>query len=353
MTLEASNTSVNTERGTPAVHISCIACCTPMVKHYPLMFDDRYGCPGYSTIFRCPVCRQMQTVPTLQESELPTLYATYYPRRHIDIEALKAQVGTPAMLRARIRRWWSGTGNQGQYAATAGMAVLDYGCGSGVSLLELRELGAEAYGLEADPNVRQVVDALKLRIHIGSIDDDPFPGVRFDLIVLNQVLEHIPQPDRLLAKLAPRLKPSGHIVLAFPNSASLYARSFKRDWINWHVPYHLHHFNPRSARFFFLRHGWRILSMRTITPNLWTVLQLRAPVERTSMGRPNALWTGDRAASAAEYERESPSRRALALQSFGLRANQPLRRVPLAAFNRAVDALGLGDSILVTIARAA
>jgi hypothetical protein len=39
-------------------------------------------------------------------------------------------------------------------------------------------------------------------VHIGSIDDDPFPGVRFDRIVLNQVIEHIPEPQRLLPKLA-------------------------------------------------------------------------------------------------------------------------------------------------------
>jgi len=331
----------------------CIACDTRMAAHYASMFDDRYGCPGYFAIFRCPACQHMQTVPLLAESELPALYAKYYPRRHIDIDALLRQVGKPATLRARIDRWLSGTGNQGQYAATEGMAVLDYGCGAGLSLLELREFNAEGYGLEADPNVRQVVDALKLRIHIGSIDDDPFPGVRFDLIVLNQVLEHIPAPDRLLGKLAGRLKAGGRMVLAFPNSASLYARRFGRDWINWHIPYHLHHFNPRSARLFFARHGWRILSMRTITPNLWTVLQLRAPVERTSMGQPNGLWTGERRATPTEQTSRAASRQALAMQAFALRANQPLRRSLLAVFNRAVDALGLGDSILVTIAPAA
>ena len=332
---------------------ACIACATRMTAHYSSMFDDRYGCPGYFSIFQCPACQHMQTVPLLPESELPALYAKYYPRRHIDIEALLRQVGKPATLRARIGRWFAGTGNQGQYAAKQGMAVLDYGCGAGLSLLELRELNAEGYGLEADPNVRQVVEALKLRIHIGSIDEDPFPGVRFDLIVLNQVLEHIPAPDRLLGKLARRLKPGGQMALAFPNSASLYARRFGRDWINWHIPYHLHHFNPRSARLFFVRHGWRIVSMRTITPNLWTVLQLRAPVERTSMGRPNALWTGEAGDTHAEGSERAPSRRALALQAFALRANQPLRRALLAAFNRVADKLGRGDSILVTIAPAA
>jgi SAM-dependent methyltransferase len=325
---------------------ACIACGSATAEHFSGIYDDRYGYPGYFSLFRCSACLQMQTVPLLSEAELPELYASYYPRRQIDIDALQRQVGEPRAPLARRRRWWSGTDNQAHYAAKDGMAVLDYGCGAGLSLLELRELGAEGYGLEADANVRQVVDALKLRIHIGSIDDDPFPGVRFDLIVLNQVLEHIPQPERLLAKLAARLKPGGQVGLAFPNSASFYARRFGRSWINWHVPYHLHHFNPRSTRLFFARHGWRVHSLRTITPNLWTVLQLRANVERTSMGVPNPLWTGE----PARAPNMSASRGELALHRFGLRANQGGRRFVLAAFNRAVDALAMGDSILVTVA---
>jgi 2-polyprenyl-3-methyl-5-hydroxy-6-metoxy-1,4-benzoquinol methylase len=330
--------------------VPCIACGALMAEHFVSMFDDRYGYPGYFSLFRCPACFQMQTVPLLSDAELPALYANYYPRRQIDVDALVRQVGEPSVINARIKRWWSGTDNQGHYATKPGTRVLDYGCGAGLSLLELRKLGADGYGLEADPNVRQVADALKLRIHIGSIDDDPYPGVRFDLIVLNQVLEHVPQPDRLLAKLATRLKSGGCVALSFPNSASFYARRFGRDWINWHVPYHLHHFHPRSTRLFLARHGWRVLSMRTITPNLWTVLQLRAPVERTSIGVPNPLWTGEPARARNCEPKRTPSRRELALQRFALRANRRTPRLLLAAFNRTLDALQLGDSILVTIA---
>jgi SAM-dependent methyltransferase len=331
---------------------ACIVCSARMTEHYSKMFDNRYGYPGYFSIFRCPECEQMQTEPLLSDADLPTLYSKYYPRREIDCEALVRYVRDPGARRERNRRWLSGTDNQGQYSARRGMAVLDYGCGTGQSLLELEKLGAEAYGLEADPNVRQVVDTLNLRIHIGTLDDNPFPGVFFDLIVLNQVLEHIPQPHHMLAKLRARLRPGGRIALSFPNSASVYRRQFGRDWINWHVPYHLHHFNPRSARLFFERHGWRVLSMRTITPNLWTVLQLRAAEERSDMGVANALWTGQRVLQEDGLEKRTPSssRSMRALYSLAQRANGRGMQAVVTAFNRACDALGLGDSILVTIA---
>lgn len=331
----------------------CIVCDSEMAAHRFGMFDDRYGYPGFFTLCRCPQCGQFQTDPLLEDAELPSLYATYYPRRQIDIGAIVRQVSEPGSKAEKRRRWLCGTDNQGQYAARLGMVVLDYGCGSGQSLLELEKLGAEAYGIETDPNVKQVAEALNLRIHIGTLDDEPFPGVRFDLIVLNQVLEHIPQPARVLSLLAVRLRPGGQIVLSLPNAASWYCRWFDRDWINWHVPYHLHHFNPRSAKKFFLRHGFRVISLRTITPNLWTVLQLRALRERTRVGIPNGLWTGQPIMGVTEPDTAGSKRAQFStlLYRFALRANERWVRGVLTIFNRLCDALGKGDSILVTIER--
>jgi SAM-dependent methyltransferase len=334
-----------------AIAPTCIACGSAMQSYFERMFDDRYGFTGYYDIYRCPLCKQGQTVPLLRDEDLPELYGSYYPRREIDIDALQRAVGETGSVSEKRRRWISGTDNQGQYAARPGMVVLDYGCGAGQSLLELEKLGAEAYGLEADPNARQVVNALGLRIHIGTIDENPFPGVMFDLIVMNQVLEHIPRPDELLAKLVKRLRSGGRIVLSIPNSDSIYCKRFGRDWINWHIPYHLHHFNPRSIRLFLRSSGWNVLTLRTITPNLWTVLQLRALVERTGMGIPHPMWTGKPTEHAVGTEEatQRPSRLTRVLYSFAQRVNQHMPRLVLTAFNRACDALGRGDSIHVTI----
>lgn len=330
---------------------TCIVCESAMTAQRFGMFDDRYGYPGLFTLFRCPRCGQLQTDPLVEETDLPALYATYYPRRQVDVQALVRQVGEPWSMKERLRRWLCGTDNQGQYAARPGMVVLDYGCGSGQSLLELEKLGARAYGIEADPNVKRVADALNLRIHVGTLDDDPFPGVHFDLIVLNQVLEHIPRPARVLSNLAARLRPGGQIVLSFPNAASGFCRWFGRDWINWHVPYHLHHFNPRSAREFFSRHGFRVTSLRTITPNLWTVLQLRALRERTRIGVPSSLWTGQGTTVEPEVGYGWRTRLIMVLHRIALRANERWARLGLTVFNRICDVLGKGDSILVTIKR--
>ena len=325
--------------------VSCVCCGEGMVLRWAGLFDDRYGHPGRFDLYCCARCGHGQTVPMLREEDLPELYGRYYPRSEVDVDALRRQVGDPGSAEARRRRWREGTDNQGQYATRPGMKVLDYGCGTGVSLLEIQALGGEAYGIEADPNVRPVAEALGLRIHFGSLDDDPFPGERFDLIVLNQVLEHIPDPLGLLGRLRERLAPGGRLILSFPNAASFYARLFGRRWINWHVPYHLHHFTRRSCRELFRRGGWRVRQLRTITPNLWTVLQCRAAAAPARHGSPHPLWTGSREGGGAE----EPQGWRRWLERTAVGAGRPVPAALLTALNRTLDAAGAGDSLLVEV----
>jgi len=329
---------------------TCIACSDVMSPLYESMFDDRYGYPGYFNIHRCSSCKQSQTTPLLRDEDLPGLYGNYYPRREIDIEALQRKVGNLSSPEEIKKRRRNGTDNQGQYKAQPGMRVLDYGCGAGASLLEIEALGAEAYGIETDPNVQQVIDKLGLRIHIGTLDDAPFHGVLFDLIVLNQVLEHIPRPEELLEKLRALLKPGGKLVLSFPNANSIFSRVFKRTWINWHIPYHLHHFTPKSARFFLEHCGWKIISLRTITPNLWTVLQFRALIETTTMGQSNPMWTGRPVVCAGANQLViQPSWLYRQLSRFALSASHPLPNLALTLLDRTIDKLGWGDSLLIEL----
>lgn len=327
----------------------CIACESGMEIFLDGMFDDRYGFSGHYDVYRCTNCQQCQTMPLLNEEDLPSLYGEYYPRKEIDISALISQIGVPSEPAQIKQRYRNGTDNQGQYIAKTGMKVLDYGCGTGASLLEIIALGAEAYGIEADPNVKQVVDALGLRIHIGTLDNAPFADEKFDLIVLNQVLEHIPSPENLLVKFKKMLKPKGRLVLSFPNSGSVYARFFKRLWINWHIPYHLHHFNPKSSRLFLEKNGWRVISLRTITPNLWTVLQCRAGIETTSIGEPNPMWTGQSFGNEKNNSNDKKNKLLKYLRQFALKGSSNIPKAILTIFNRSVDKCGFGDSLLIEL----
>lgn len=322
---------------------TCIVCGTTQQVWIASISDDRYGCPGVYSIARCPTCGQMATLPALSEADLPALYSRYYPRNEVDFDALQREAARVIAPAAALRRWLAGTDNQGHYRARAGQQVLDIGSGPCLSLLELRAMGVEAWGVEADPNVRVIADRFGLQVHIGSIHDHPFPGQSFDLIVLNQVIEHVPNPQALLETLRERLKPGGRVILSFPNTASLQAAKSGIRWINWHVPYHQHHFNRTSFALLAAHAGYEVSTVRTVTPNLWTLLQLRANRDAPSEGNASVIWNSQPTGQDVRSSFATRLRRA----ALGRAAR--LFAVLSALYNRVVDVAGRGDSLLVEL----
>ncbi|MDR7306028.1 class I SAM-dependent methyltransferase [Rhodoferax saidenbachensis] len=323
--------------------MSCPVCGGSVFALGAEVFDDRYGEPNRYQLACCNSCGHVATEPRFHEADLPRLYGTYYPRKKIRAFDVTAQAAEVRSSFASLKRWWNGTNNQGQYTVRSGEIMLDVGCGSGVSLLEAKALGATAFGIEADPNVKPIAAALGLKIHFGSLQDKPFPDQSFDLIVMNQVIEHLPDPDLTLQTLRERLMPNGRMVLVFPNTASLWRRLSGSRWINWHIPYHLHHFDRKSFTRMAKHCGLEVVRSRTITPNVWTLLQLRANRYQPQRGQPSPIWmVANRSESAPVTARKfGPLRGLIRVGALSL----------FAVFNRIVDLFGMGDSLLVELRR--
>jgi len=322
---------------------ACPVCCGLKVTLYREVFDDRYGHPDLFELVRCSDCGHLMTRPSLGESDLAHLYGTYYPRKNITSEQVTTQAAKVQQAFAGIRRWWMGVDNQGQYSARPGEKMLDVGCGSGLSLLEAKAMGVDAWGIEADPNAQRFADQLGLRIHQGGLQDAPFAGTSFDLVVLNQVIEHIPEPDKALQIIQQRLATDGRVVLVFPNVNSLWCKLSGLRWINWHIPYHLHHFTLKTFTRMAERCGYRIVRSRTITPNLWSLLQVRACRQSVARGEANPMW---------RVEASSVSTAPSAADTLRVRIRR-LFRLPvmlvIAIVNRLVDGFGYGDSLIVEL----
>jgi SAM-dependent methyltransferase len=314
--------------------VACVACKGGRLVAGRDVFDDRYGAPDLFRLVTCEDCGHLMTAPPLAESDLPDLYSTYYPRRDESVAAIQAQAARFDGAFAGLKRWLMGTDNQGQYLAKPGETILDVGCGSGLSLLEAKALGAEPFGIEADPNVGPLARHLGVTVHIGNIFDVPFPERRFDLVAMNQVIEHVADPERTLLAIRERLAMGGRLVAAFPNQQSFWRRICGERWLNWHIPFHLNHFNARSFRLLAERCGYTVVRQRSVTPTVWTLMQLRVWRETPVRGVPSPTWS-----TAAAGNKDLSSRL--------LRKVRIVLLLPLITLiNRAIDALGAGDSLM-------
>jgi 2-polyprenyl-3-methyl-5-hydroxy-6-metoxy-1,4-benzoquinol methylase len=95
--------------------------------------------------------------------------------------------------------------------------VLEVGCAHGGFVGLLRWAGFEATGLELSPWIvdfaRQTFDVPML---VGRVEEQPLPPASFDVLVLNDVLEHLPDPVGTLRRCVDLLRPEGLLLIQTP-----------------------------------------------------------------------------------------------------------------------------------------
>ncbi len=111
------------------------------------------------------------------------------------------------------------------------LSILDAGCGDGVFLEKIANKIKDAliYGIDYNPvRVERAVSLLKdkenVNVASGDVSNLSFCDEFFDVILLNQVLEHIPDDEKTLRELYRVLKSGGVLIVGVPNEGCFLAR---------------------------------------------------------------------------------------------------------------------------------
>jgi 2-polyprenyl-6-hydroxyphenyl methylase / 3-demethylubiquinone-9 3-methyltransferase len=110
-----------------------------------------------------------------------------------------------------------------KFPETAGLRLLDVGCGAGLASEALARLGYDVLGLDAAGRPIEAArahaagQALPLAYRAGVAEDLLTEGQRFPVIVALEVIEHVPDPAAFVVTLAELLQPGGLLVLSTLN----------------------------------------------------------------------------------------------------------------------------------------
>lgn len=202
-------------------------------------------------VWQCGNCQIAFTAPQ------PDDMSRYYPDRYRKYN--KAVVWLLGFLyELRAKRW----SNWFQKPGTA----FEMGCGNGIMLSTLRRHGWQVAGNERTVSAAAFArQSLNLPVFVGELDaltQHPFA----DLVILFQVLEHLPYPISTLTAIHRLMKSDGKLVIGVPNIRSWQAKFGGALWFHLDVPRHLFHFSVPSLEYCLAKTGFKILKVGFQSP---------------------------------------------------------------------------------------
>jgi SAM-dependent methyltransferase len=161
--------------------------------------------------------------------------------------------------------------------------VLENGCGVGTYIERLAPRGGTVFGLEYE--LSRAKKAHEQHEHIlGAAGEHlPFPDNSFDLVLSNEVIEHVLDDRAAIQEIVRTLKPGGRLALFCPNRGY----PFETHGIYWRGTYHfgnipLVNYLPRPWRNRFAPHV-RVYSRKDLKA-LFQGLPVRFVTRRTIFG---------------------------------------------------------------------
>ncbi len=134
--------------------------------------------------------------------------------------------------------------------------LLEIGPGDGSLIRKFRGLGWVVYGVDPGQYLKdeKIVDSIKMLPR----------GVMFDVIVLQDILEHTSNPWEELAQYKFMLKPNARVFMTFPWSESVEAKKLGSAWSMVRPIGHLHYFSKASAMLLMKSIGAQITEVTVI-----------------------------------------------------------------------------------------
>ena len=251
----------------------CPVCGSSGSIRYEHLRDRWFGIAGDWPMRSCesPDCGACYLDPVPHPDDIPLLYRRYYTHGQDGGSGDVLGKGTPR--RARLAHLARAYGYRIEPAPPAWLAwtlalvpgrrehldlsvlelrsewrgpLLDVGCGTGVMLRLMRDLGWDAEGIDLDPQAVAVAHQAGLRARVGTLDGAELAAGHYAAVTSSHVIEHVGDPAVFLRQCLRVTRPGGRLALTTPNAASLGHRVFRAKWRGLEPPRHLQILTPAS-----------------------------------------------------------------------------------------------------------
>jgi len=153
--------------------------------------------------------------------------------------------------------------------------IVDLGCGEGIALEMAAGMfpDADVFGVDYLEENVEICSRYGLRAIRGDLYDLELPDGSVDAALLQEVIEHLRDPDTAVREVHRILRPGGKFILVFPND-----RTWQFVWrmllrfreANYDYG-HVRQWTPRSARRFLTERGFDVYYSRPTPLPIWSI----------------------------------------------------------------------------------
>lgn len=202
-------------------------------------------------LYKCVICNHHFASPVIKQELLNKYYLTSnneYYNKHV------VPVNNRSLQNENIVKDIEKVKNGGD--------ILEIGCGYGFLLNTFNSDKWNRYGIEPTPlAVKYAAETFNLKIHQGVLEPGLFDNKKFDVILLFDVIEHLPEPNEFLNMIRKSLKHDGALVIGTGNISSFNAVIGGPIWNYFCTYLHISFFSEKSIRYLLEKNNFDIFKI--------------------------------------------------------------------------------------------
>ncbi|MDD4202168.1 MAG: class I SAM-dependent methyltransferase [Candidatus Omnitrophica bacterium] len=239
----------------PAKATESVECPLCRTRDHTILYtgsDYEYFLPGDFFVSRCNNCKLLFQNPRPPFHEILRYYTEEYsPYKKVGSELMQ-WIRYILLVRPKVSELKKLIGNNAK--------VLDVGCSTGSFLLELKKWTSwQLEGVEPKQEAAQLGLEQGLKIYPTTLEDANLQSESYDLIVMNHVLEHLPNPREITEVSFKLLKKGGYFYGFVPTSDCIEQKIFGKYWQGYHLPRHLTWFSKKQLKVFLEGFGFTLV----------------------------------------------------------------------------------------------
>ena len=213
------------------------------------------------SLYVCSNCQLGYLSPMPSDAEINNLYSKKYFTNSLDLA--RGYTGYRKMANVLSKESQRKIKYIKKY--TNNKKLLDVGCGLGIFLKIAAKASYDVSGNDISSYAKEKVTRdLKSPFYQGSIISGVLPSNFFNIVTVWDVVEHIPQVNKVFSALNNTITRGGYLFLTTPNIKSWDSKLLGKYWYGYKkIPEHLIFFSPYSITQVLGKNGFKVIEIKT------------------------------------------------------------------------------------------